>query len=205
MWLFFSRKGLALEKHCQSCILITNLFWKGSITMQSAQNIEKKFTFDLKMINVIDKKQIYDSVIVGKENASKEWNYIISMFLMSFNVYFVFGYACIMCICRKTAIWLCLGHDLAFFGENRLGTLVSSSTLKTFTWKLLKTGYVKVKRRKAVVSVYYMYVCEEKFRPEKPEIISISLMLACSILKSLFRCKSQLLYVMMKMDGVRFQ
>jgi len=31
------------------------------------------------MINVIDKKQMYDSVIMGKENASKEWNCIISV------------------------------------------------------------------------------------------------------------------------------
>jgi len=60
------------------------------------------------MINVIDKKQMYDSVITAKENASKEWNCIMSMFLTSFNVYFVFGYACIMCICLKTAIWLVL-------------------------------------------------------------------------------------------------
>jgi len=44
------------------------------------------------MINVIDKKQMYDSVIMGKENASKEWNCIISTFLTSFNVDFVFGY-----------------------------------------------------------------------------------------------------------------
>jgi len=64
------------------------------------------------MINFIDKKQMYDSAITGKENASKEWNHIISMFLTSFNVYFVFGYACFMCICLKTAIWLLL----AFFG-----------------------------------------------------------------------------------------
>jgi len=37
------------------------------------------------------------------------------MFLTSFNVYFVFGYACFMCICLKTAIWLFLGQGLAFF------------------------------------------------------------------------------------------
>jgi len=39
------------------------------------------------------------------------------MILTSFNVYFVFGYACIMCSCRKTAVWLFLfflGHGLAF-------------------------------------------------------------------------------------------
>jgi len=38
------------------------------------------------MVNVIDKKQMYDSVNMGKENASKERNCIrpISMFLTMF-------------------------------------------------------------------------------------------------------------------------
>jgi len=70
----------------------------------------------------MDKKQMYGSVIMGKEIDSKEWSCIISMFMTSFNVYFVFGYSYIMCICRKTAIWLFLGYGLAFFGENRLAT-----------------------------------------------------------------------------------
>jgi len=55
---------------------------------------------------------MYHNVITGKENVSKEWNCIASMFLTSFNVYFVFGYAYFMCICLKTAIW----HFLAFWG-----------------------------------------------------------------------------------------
>ena len=42
---------------------------------------------------------MYDSVITGNENASNDWNCIISMFLTSFNVCFVFVYACFMCIC----------------------------------------------------------------------------------------------------------
>jgi len=71
--------------------------------------IMKNVAVALKMINFIDKKQMYDIVITGKENASKEWNYIISMFLKSFFVYFVFGYACFMCICLKTAICLSSG------------------------------------------------------------------------------------------------
>jgi len=49
------------------------------------------------MIDVIDKKQMYDSVITGKVNACKEWNCIVSMFLKRFNVCFVFGYAYFMC------------------------------------------------------------------------------------------------------------
>jgi len=37
------------------------------------------------------------------------------MFLTSFDIRFVFGYACFMCIlCLKTAIWLVLGQGLAF-------------------------------------------------------------------------------------------
>ena len=40
-WLIFSRIGLALAKHCLSCIFITNLLRRGSITMQGAQNIAK--------------------------------------------------------------------------------------------------------------------------------------------------------------------
>jgi len=55
------------------------------------------------------------------------------MFLTSFNVYFVFDYACFMRICLKTAIWLFLaflGQGLAFFGENRLATLVYFNKLQ---------------------------------------------------------------------------
>jgi len=48
------------------------------------------------MIDFIGKKQMYDSVITGKINASKEWNCIVSMFLTSFKVCFVFGYAYFM-------------------------------------------------------------------------------------------------------------
>jgi len=40
-WLFFNRKGLALAKHCLSCIFIANLFWRESITMQGAQILQR--------------------------------------------------------------------------------------------------------------------------------------------------------------------
>jgi len=58
----------------------------------------------LKMICVIQKKQMHDSVITGKEYASEDWTCALSMFLTSINVYFVCGCACFMCICLKTAI-----------------------------------------------------------------------------------------------------
>jgi len=44
------------------------------------------------MIYVIDKKQMHDSVITGKEYACRDWTCVISMFLTSFNVSFVCGY-----------------------------------------------------------------------------------------------------------------
>ena len=59
----------------------------------------KDFTVALKMIDIFNRKQMYDGVIKAKENVSKDCNCIISMFLTSFNIYFVFGYACFMCIC----------------------------------------------------------------------------------------------------------
>jgi len=53
---------------------------------------------------------------------SKECS-IISMFLTSFNVYFVFGYACFMCICLKITIRVFLGQGLPVYGEDRLAAL----------------------------------------------------------------------------------
>jgi len=41
---------------------------------------------------------MYNSVITGKENAFKYWNYIISMFLTSLTSIL---YACFICICLK--------------------------------------------------------------------------------------------------------
>jgi len=48
----------------------------------------------------------------------------MSMFLTGFNVYFVFGYACFMSMCLKSAVWLFWWQGLAF-GEDRLATLIS--------------------------------------------------------------------------------
>jgi len=45
---------------------------------------------------------MYNSVITRKEIASKDWKFIIWMFLTSFNVCFVFVYACFMCVCLTT-------------------------------------------------------------------------------------------------------
>ena len=65
----------------------------------------KDFTAALKTIDVIDKKQMYDSVITRKEYASEYQNCFIWVF-DEFYVCFVFSYAYFMCVCPKTAIWL---------------------------------------------------------------------------------------------------
>jgi len=62
------------------------------------------------MIDVIDEKQMHDSLITGKEYASKEWTCVISMFLTSFKCLFF--------------VWLCMFYVympqkcyLAFLGQ----------------------------------------------------------------------------------------
>ena len=75
------------------------------------------------MICVIDKKQMHDNVITGKEYASEVWNYVISMFLTSFNVYFVCGCACFMIYASKLLSGF-FGTRSAYFGEDRLATLL---------------------------------------------------------------------------------
>ena len=55
---------------------------------------------------LLKQKQMHDSVITGKEYTSEDWTCVISMFLTSFNVCFVCGCACFMCIYLKTVIWL---------------------------------------------------------------------------------------------------
>jgi len=80
---FFIRKGLALPKHCPSCIFITNL-----LTRVYDHAWGKGFAVALKMFDVFYKKQMYNSVFTGQANASKDRNCIVSMFLTSFNIYF---------------------------------------------------------------------------------------------------------------------
>ena len=88
LFLFFSMKGLTLTKHCLSYIFITNIFWQESMTIAGCKEYCKDFTVALKVFDVFNTKQQYNSVFTGKENASKNWNCILSMFLTSFNIYF---------------------------------------------------------------------------------------------------------------------
>jgi len=64
------------------------------MTIEGCKEYCKDFTVALTIFDVYNKTQMYDSVITWKENASKDWNCIISIFLSSCIIYFVFGYAC---------------------------------------------------------------------------------------------------------------
>ena len=75
------------------------------------------------MIDVIDKKQMHDSVITEKEYASKDWTCVISMFLTNLNVYSVCGCACFVCIYLKTDIWL-FWEKVCFFWWRQVGNPV---------------------------------------------------------------------------------
>jgi len=93
-----------LHMHIHYKSLATRVYYHAECTEYC-----KNFIVALKMIDVIDEKQMHDSVIMGKEYASKDWACVMSMFLTSFNAYFLCGCACFMCICLKTAIWLFWG------------------------------------------------------------------------------------------------
>ena len=85
----------------------------------------KKITFAIKMINVIDKKQMYDSLqLWGKTMLPRSGNVLYRCF-WRVNVYFVFGYAlCVYAVKLLSGFfWFFLGQGLAFCGENSLATL----------------------------------------------------------------------------------
>ena len=103
---FFQSEGLGSGKTLSELHIHYKFILKRVCNRAGCTKYWKDFTVALKMIEFIDKKQIYDSVISGKVNVSKEWNCIVSMLLTSVNVCFVFGYAYFMCWCLKTAVWL---------------------------------------------------------------------------------------------------
>jgi len=77
---FFSPKRLGSGKTLSELHIHHKSLLKRLYDHAECAKYRQKFTFALKNINVIDKKQMYDSVIIGKENASKEWNCIYRCF-----------------------------------------------------------------------------------------------------------------------------
>jgi len=99
-WLGFGKTLSELQIHYKS--LLTRLYVQCRV-----HRILQIFTVATKIIDINDEKQMYDNVIPGKYNASKDWNCIISMFRISFHVYLMFAFACFMySVCLKKAFWL---------------------------------------------------------------------------------------------------
>ena len=118
---FFQSERLGYGKKISELHLHFKSLLKMSLWSCRVHSILQRLYCCPEMIDAIDKKQMYVSVITGKENTSKNWNCTISLFLASFNVHFVFGYPCFMCICLKTAIWLCFGTKSGFFWWRQAG------------------------------------------------------------------------------------
>jgi len=74
------------ELHIHSS-LATRVYYHAGCTKYC-----KNFTVALKMIDVIDKEQMHDSVTTGEKFTSEDWTCVISMFLKSVNIYFVYGH-----------------------------------------------------------------------------------------------------------------
>jgi len=112
----------------------------------------KDFAVGLKVFDVFNTKQMHDSVIMGIENASKNWNFIISMFPMSYDIYFVFGYGCFMCICMISNFF---GTRSGFFGEDRLATLSTAMIcfVQKYNWLGCNVGFHVFRNRQCNLKV----------------------------------------------------
>ena len=69
MWLFSGGKSW-LWQNIVSAAYSLQIFWRESIVHAGCKEYCKDFTGALKMFDVFNKKQMYDSIIMGKENAS---------------------------------------------------------------------------------------------------------------------------------------
>jgi len=87
-FIFFQSERLGSGKTCLSCIFITNLLWREIYGHAGCKKYCKDFIVALKFFDLFNKKQMFDSVFTEKENASKNWNSILSMLLKSLDIYF---------------------------------------------------------------------------------------------------------------------
>jgi len=79
------------------------------------------------MIDVIDKKRMHKSVIMGIKYVSKDWTCVISMFLTSLsNLYVVVHVLCVYASKLQSAFFRFIVTRSRFFGEDRLATLLCS-------------------------------------------------------------------------------
>jgi len=87
----FSRKSMALAKHSELHIHYKSLELPKVYDHAGSKEYSKDFTVALTIFDVFYETQMCDSVTTGKENASKDCNCIMAMFLTSFVIHFAFG------------------------------------------------------------------------------------------------------------------
>jgi len=90
IWLFyfFQSERLGFGKTISELYIQYKSFLTRVYDHAGCKEYCKDFTVVLKIFVVFNKKQMYDSMFTGKENASKNWHCIKSMFLTNFNIYF---------------------------------------------------------------------------------------------------------------------
>ena len=114
---FFSRTGLALAKHCLSCILITNLFKRECMAMQGVKNTAKILLLAWKCSMYFIKNKCTTVKLRGKKMLLKLgialyrcfWRILISVLFLFMRV------LCVYVLKPLSGIfWLFVGQDLFF-------------------------------------------------------------------------------------------
>jgi len=101
-------KGLALTKHCLSCIIIINFFWQESMTMQGAKNIAKIVLLPWKCSMYLIRNKCTAVQLRGKKMLLKIgivlnrcfWWVLMSVLCLFMHI--------LRIICLKNTIWLFL-------------------------------------------------------------------------------------------------
>jgi len=91
--LFFQSERLGCGKTLSELHIHYKSLLTGVYDHAECKEYCKDVTVALKILDVFNKKQMYDSVFTGKENASKNWNSILLMFI-----------TVLISIC----VWLCI-------------------------------------------------------------------------------------------------
>jgi len=135
--IFSVGKGLALAKHCLSCIFTINLFWRESMAMQGAKNIAKNLLLCWQLLMYLIKTsnarpcnygeiKCFERLELYYIDGSDEFWCLFSVCLCMFDVY---------SLCLKTTIWHFLtfcGTRSVFIGEHKF-TFMSKQQILLFT------------------------------------------------------------------------
>jgi len=137
IWLFFSRKELDSDKTLSELHIHYKSFLTRVYDDAGCKEYCEDFTVVLKLVDVFNKKQMYESVITGK-NASKDWNCIISMFLTSLMsvLCLVIHFSCMICLKTTLCFFLLFWDKVWLFWWRRFGNPVKATNTSIYSLSL---------------------------------------------------------------------